>query len=55
MYTVRDLIQELEDCDLDAEVEVRSVEDGTVVQTSEITEIENDMDGGRVVLIGELS
>jgi hypothetical protein len=53
--TVRDVLKALSDEDLDAEVRVQSVEDGQVVQTSDLTEIDRDLGGGTVTLIGEIS
>jgi hypothetical protein len=51
--TNRELLKALSDEDLDADVLVQSVEDGQVVQTSDITEVK--VADGTVTLVGELS
>ncbi len=51
--TNRELLKALSDEDLDADVLVQSVEDGQVVQTSDVTEVK--IVDGTVTLVGELS
>lgn len=54
--TVREVIAALSQEDLNAEVQIQSIdEDGEVVQTSDLTEIDRDVGGCLVTLKGDLS